>query len=638
MLYIAHRINTVEELRDIPYEWGVEIDLRDSGNEIVLQHDPFITNATNFECWLKHYNHSLIILNIKSEGIEYRVLELLKRYNITSYFFLDSSIPMINKLINKGENNIAIRYSEYEPLEFIDKFRGKCKWLWVDCFTKYPELNNSIMNQYQVCLVSPTLQGRIDERIPLEIKNKVDAICEKSYNIKKMKVAVYCCGYLRGFRTSLIKLKELILDRYDCDLYFYSISNEQESDKYINTKYNIESLIQECKFYILEKNNYDINPLERIKQMWFKIYMCNKFRLETEQKEGFKYDYIIRIRPDCKLECSKEDIDRYFDIASRGNIVIPLSPNCSYPDLELDTIKDNYNDQFALGYSEGMNIYCELYSYLKEYRDMGIKNSSSSLYKHLTDNNISCFLVDCPSTLLLRENIVITIAGDSGTGKTTMSYKLKEYLEIKNKVLLYECDRYHKWSRGDINWKSITHLNPEANRIEQMKDDIIQLKANNSINQVEYDHSTGKFTELQLIKPLSVVIVLGLHTLLDSTLNKLSDCKIYIEPDYDLKTKWKIQRDNIERGYTIEQSLKSIEDRKEDYEAYIKPQKDNADIIINYTKSIVRLIIRQSYVSYLLYYKLKYESKLEGDFFIIEKQSIEECFPLIEQIIFKGNK
>jgi uridine kinase len=285
-----------------------------------------------------------------------------------------------------------------------------------------------------------------------------------------------------------------------------------------------------------------------------------------------------------------------------------------------------------------MSIYCDLYSYLKEYRDIGIKNSSSALYKHLKDNDISCFLVDCPSTLLLRENIVITIAGDSGTGKTTLSYKLKNYLEIKNKVLLYECDRYHKWSRGDINWKKITHLNPEANRIEQMKDDIIQLKANNSINQVEYDHSTGKFTEPQLIEPLSIVIVLGLHTILDSTLNKLSDCKIYIEPDYNLKTKWKIQRDNIERGYTIEQSLKSMEDRKDDYETYIKPQKDSADIVINYTESNVRLIIRQIFVSYLLQYKLKYEYKIQGEFFIIEKQSIEECFPLIEQIIFKGNK
>lgn len=185
MLYIAHRINTIEELKTIPLEWGVEIDLRDHNDDIVLQHDPYISNAIRFEDWLKEYNHSLIILNIKSEGIEYRILELLKKYNITSYFFLDSSIPMIIKLLSKGETNIAIRYSEYEPVEFIDKFRGKCKWLWVDCFTGYPELNKNITNGFNICLVSPPLQGRINEKIPLEIRDKADAICDKSYNMEK---------------------------------------------------------------------------------------------------------------------------------------------------------------------------------------------------------------------------------------------------------------------------------------------------------------------------------------------------------------------------------------------------------------------------------------------------------------------
>jgi hypothetical protein len=183
MLYIAHRINTIEELKTIPLEWGVEIDLRDHNDDIVLQHDPYISIITRFEDWLKEYNHSLIILNIKSEGIEYRILDLLKKYNITSYFFLDSSIPMIIKLINKGENNIAIRYSEYEPKELYDNFRGKCKWLWVDCFTYYPSIDEEIKSNYKICIVGPSLQGH-SWNINEEWK-KNDAVCDKTYNYKK---------------------------------------------------------------------------------------------------------------------------------------------------------------------------------------------------------------------------------------------------------------------------------------------------------------------------------------------------------------------------------------------------------------------------------------------------------------------
>jgi hypothetical protein len=185
MLYIAHRINTIDELISVPIDWGVEIDIRDYGEELILQHDPYIKNTDNikFEDWLRHYKHSLIILNIKSEGIEYKVLDLLKKYNIKEYFFLDCSIPMINKLINKGERNIAIRYSEYEPKELYEKFRGKCKWIWLDCFTHYPCIDEDINSYYKICIVGPSLQGHL-----WDIKEdwkKYDAVCDKTYNYKK---------------------------------------------------------------------------------------------------------------------------------------------------------------------------------------------------------------------------------------------------------------------------------------------------------------------------------------------------------------------------------------------------------------------------------------------------------------------
>ena len=41
MKFIAHRINTVEELKKIPTEYGVELDLRDRGERLILQHDPW---------------------------------------------------------------------------------------------------------------------------------------------------------------------------------------------------------------------------------------------------------------------------------------------------------------------------------------------------------------------------------------------------------------------------------------------------------------------------------------------------------------------------------------------------------------------------------------------------------------------
>ena len=193
MEYIAHRVNTIEELKQIPNEYGVELDLRDFGDRLILQHDPF-KDGEDFEEYLKNYNHGTMILNIKSERIEHKVLELIQKYNIKKYFFLDSSFPMIYLLSKTGEKNIALRFSEFEGIDTILSMTGKVEWIWVDCFSKLP-INYEIYkllknNGFKFCLVSPELQGQ-NEKLEfykqyLQDESIVfDSICTKVYNIDK---------------------------------------------------------------------------------------------------------------------------------------------------------------------------------------------------------------------------------------------------------------------------------------------------------------------------------------------------------------------------------------------------------------------------------------------------------------------
>ncbi len=193
--YIAHRINTLQELRKLPTKYGVELDLRDRGADLILQHDPFI-GGEMFEDYLKEYQHGTMILNIKSERIEYRALELLKKYDINDYFFLDSSFPMIYLLSNQGENKCAVRFSELEGLDTILSMEKKVDWVWVDCFTKLPIDKSSyqiLKNAgFKLCLVSPELQGREED---IESYNGqlaqqgiiFDAICTKHHNVSRWK-------------------------------------------------------------------------------------------------------------------------------------------------------------------------------------------------------------------------------------------------------------------------------------------------------------------------------------------------------------------------------------------------------------------------------------------------------------------
>jgi len=195
--FIAHRINTVQELKDLPESLGIEVDLRDRGERLILQHDPFL-DGENFEDLLKEYkNRGTLILNIKSERIEHKVLELIHKYQVKKYFFLDSSFPMIYLLSRQGEKNIALRFSEFESIDTILNMKGKANWVWIDCFRELPlnSENYKILKGagFQLCLVSPELQGRSEEieSYASYLKQNsifLDAICTKAYNISRWKI------------------------------------------------------------------------------------------------------------------------------------------------------------------------------------------------------------------------------------------------------------------------------------------------------------------------------------------------------------------------------------------------------------------------------------------------------------------
>lgn len=189
--YIAHRRNRLDELKETPVEFGVEIDIRDRAERLVLEHDPFV-DGEDMEPYLSQYKHATLILNIKSERVEHRVLELLNKYSLTDYFFLDSSFPMLYKLSGMGETRLAVRFSEFEGLDTVLAMKGRAQWVWVDCFTQLP-IDRKIFETlkesgFKLCLVSPELQGR-PEDIPkykqqLEERGvQMDAICTKLYNI-----------------------------------------------------------------------------------------------------------------------------------------------------------------------------------------------------------------------------------------------------------------------------------------------------------------------------------------------------------------------------------------------------------------------------------------------------------------------
>lgn len=189
MQLIQHRCNTREKLLKTPNDLGIEVDIRSQGDRLVIHHDPYI-EGEDFEAWVKEYQHRTLILNVKEEGLENRLLNLMKRHKIEDFFFLDQSFPFLIRTANSGERRCAVRVSEFEALESALSLASKIDWVWVDCFTYFP-LSSSDAHKLQeaglkLCLVSPELQGRVGEEEIVNLRQLLhrrgiqpEAVCTK---------------------------------------------------------------------------------------------------------------------------------------------------------------------------------------------------------------------------------------------------------------------------------------------------------------------------------------------------------------------------------------------------------------------------------------------------------------------------
>ena len=385
-----------------------------------------------------------------------------------------------------------------------------------------------------------------------------------------MKIALIISGYLRSFKNIIESLKKNLLNLYDVDIYIH-VTNSNEN-KYINNMISIDEIntLLKPKVMIISNNiNFDNNYNDLYNQN-FKFYIINQKRLEIEKIENIKYDVVIKFRPDIYL---KEKI--IFEIED-GIIYIPKDNKMDKNKLK--TINDNYIcDIIAYGSKNIMNKYFDIYNHLDSLVTKYGNINETILYNYLIDNSIKFNLMDIKYFILLSLINTIAITGDSGVGKSRLSSLITKLFK---ESFILECDRYHKWERGDNNWNNITHLNPEANFITKMNDDVFDLKIGNNIYQVDYDHNTGKFTDKILIECKENIIICGLHTFY--TTKNIIDLKIFIDATDSVKIPWKIKRDVKKRGYTYDKILTQINNRKSDYDKYILPQKNDADIILLY--------------------------------------------------------
>lgn len=183
----------------------------------------------------------------------------------------------------------------------------------------------------------------------------------------------------------------------------------------------------------------------------------------------------------------------------------------------------------------------------------------------------------------LRSPIIIGVAGDSGSGKTTYSNGIRMLLgqDLVKTICL---DGYHKEDREARKKSGRLPLDPDANNLDLLQAHLRDLKQGQSIHVPIYNHGTGKFDPPELFEPSPIIIVEGLHSLYPELLPWL-DFTIFVDPDHAVKWEWKWERDIKRRGHKAEALEQEMVAREAAYKRWLDFQKINATIVIKIAHS-----------------------------------------------------
>ena len=181
------------------------------------------------------------------------------------------------------------------------------------------------------------------------------------------------------------------------------------------------------------------------------------------------------------------------------------------------------------------------------------------------------------------KTIIIGIAGGTGSGKTTLTEKLRDHFGA-NEVSVLNHDSYYK-RHDELPFAERCKLNydhPDAFDNDLLIEHLQELKAGRAIDCPVYDYADlNRSSEVQHIEPAPVLIVEGILPLAEPELCKLFDYKIYVDTDADERILRRILRDVKERGRSLDSVITQYRTTvKPMHEAFVEPSKRNADIIV----------------------------------------------------------
>jgi phosphoribulokinase len=180
--------------------------------------------------------------------------------------------------------------------------------------------------------------------------------------------------------------------------------------------------------------------------------------------------------------------------------------------------------------------------------------------------------------------VILGVVGDSAAGKTTMTRGLVRVLG-EDDVTHVCTDDYHRYDRRERKEKDITPLHPDCNHVDIIAQHLEHLRAGEPILKPVYQHRDGTFGAPVYVTPARFTVIEGLLGFYSPAMRDVYDVRVFLNPPEEQRRRWKVQRDCSRRGYTTDQVLAELDRREPDSEAYIRPQRRYADMLVSFLPS-----------------------------------------------------
>ncbi len=184
----------------------------------------------------------------------------------------------------------------------------------------------------------------------------------------------------------------------------------------------------------------------------------------------------------------------------------------------------------------------------------------------------------------MQKPFIIGITGGSGSGKTSFIKALRQTFSEKELCIISQDDYYYPREQQEVDENGVQNFDlPSSIDKKKFLHDIEKLMQGQVIEKSEYLFNNKEATPtIKYFRPAPIVIVEGLFVFHYKKIRKLLDLKVFFYAQENLKVIRRIKRDQVERGYPIEDVLYRYERHvMPSFKKYIEPYKEDADLIIN---------------------------------------------------------